>query len=264
LSLRSALYVGAVSHHRLTPKRHALRNRVYWLLLDLAELPTLDASLKLLSYNSMNLTSFYDRDHGDGSNVSLLDQARAHLREANINDAGLSVKLLCMPRVAGYDFNPLSVYFCSNAQGALVATIYEVSNTYGGRHSYVIPTVLPPALGQNGDTVRQACDKTFYVSPFMDLDMSYRFRTRMPADKVTVSVQARKNDRTVINTSLIGHRRELNDYNLLQLAATHPILPMKVTGAIYWHALKLWWRGFAINRNTPSTANTVTIVRPNR
>jgi DUF1365 family protein len=65
-------------------------------------------------------------------------------------------------------------------------------------------------------------------------------------------------------TSLIGHRHELNDYNLLQLAATHPILPMKVTGAIYWHALKLWWRGFAINRNTPSTANTVTIVRPNR
>ena len=264
MNLRSALYVGSVSHHRLAPKRHALRHRVYWLLLDLAELPTLDARLKLFSYKNMNLTSFHDRDHGDGSNVSLLDQARAHLREAGINDAGISVRLLCMPRVAGYDFNPLSVYFCSNAQDALVATIYEVNNTFGGRHSYVIPTLLPSALGQDGDTVRQSCDKTFYVSPFMDLDMSYRFRTRVPADKVAVSVQARKNGCAVINTSLIGHRRELNDRSLLRLAATHPILPMKVTGAIYWHALKLWWHGFAINRNTPSTATTVTIVRPNQ
>jgi len=237
---------------------------VYWLLLDLAELPALDAKLKLFAYNGMNLASFYDRDHGDGTSLSLLEQARAHLREAEINDAGVSVRLLCMPRVAGYDFNPLSVYFCSNAQGDLVAVIYEVSNTFGGRHSYVIPTSVDATADQCGDTVRQACDKTFYVSPFMDLDMKYRFRTRVPAGKVTVSVQARKNGHAIINASLIGHRRELNDFNLLRLAATHPVLPMKVSGAIYWHAMKLWWRGFAINHETPSTATTVTIVRPNQ
>lgn len=264
MSLRSALYVGSVSHHRLTPKRHALRHRVYWLLLDLTELPTLNTKLKLFSHNGMNLTSFYNRDHGDGTNKSLLEQVRAHLREAAINDTGVSVQLLCMPRVAGYDFNPLSVYFCSNAQGVLVAIIYEVNNTFGGRHSYVIPTSIRATADQSSDIVRQSCDKAFYVSPFMDLDMNYRFRTRVPSDKVTVSVQARKNERAVINTSLVGHRRELNDLNLFRLAATHPVLPMKVSGAIYWHALKLWWRGFAISRETPGTATTVTIVRPNQ
>ncbi|MFT5509207.1 MAG: DUF1365 family protein [Hyphomicrobiaceae bacterium] len=264
MSLRSALYVGSVSHHRMTPKRHALRHRVYWLLLDLAELPTLNAKLNLFSHNGMNLTSFYDRDHGDGTSVMLLDQARAHLREAGIEGAGVSVQLLCMPRVAGYDFNPLSVYFCSDAQGDLVAIIYEVSNTFGGRHSYVIPTPKTATAYQDRDTIRQDCDKAFYVSPFMDLDMNYRFRTRAPADKVSVSVQARKDGRAVINTSLLGHRRDLNDLNLLRLAATHPVLPLNVTGAIYWHALKLWWRGFAINRETPSKTTTVTIVRPNQ
>jgi uncharacterized protein len=264
LSLRSSLYVGSVSHHRLAPKRHALRNRVYWLLLDLAELSALDARLKLFAYNGMNLASFYDRDHGDGTSLSLLKQARAHLREANVEFVGGSVQLLCMPRVAGYDFNPLSVYFCSSAQGDLVAIIYEVNNTFGGRHSYVIPASKNATTDQGNGTVRQSCDKTFYVSPFMDLDMSYRFRTRMPSDKVVVSVQACKDNRAVINTSLIGHRCELNDLNLLRLAATHPVLPMKVSGAIYWHALKLWWRGFAINRESPSTATTVTIVRPNQ
>ncbi|MGI9353969.1 MAG: DUF1365 domain-containing protein, partial [Rhizobiaceae bacterium] len=222
MSPRSALYVGAVSHHRLTPKRHALRHRVYWLLLDLAELSIVNARLKLLSHNGMNLTSFYDRDHGEGTNMPLLEQTLAHLREARIEDAGVSVQLLCMPRVAGYDFNPLSIYFCSNVQGDLVAMIYEVNNTFGGRHSYVIPT--PTATADKDDcTIRQSCDKAFYVSPFMDLDMSYRFRTRTPADKVEVSVQARQHDRAVINTSLIGHRRELNDRNLLLLAATHPV-----------------------------------------
>jgi DUF1365 family protein len=264
LSLRSALYVGSVSHHRITPKRHALRHRVYWLLLDLAELPMLNAKLNLFSHNGMNLTSFYDRDHGDGTSVMLLDQARAHLREAGIEGAGVSVQLLCMPRVAGYGFNPLSVYFCSDAQGDLVAIIYEVNNTFGGRHSYVIPTPKTVTADQGRDTVRQACDKVFYVSPFMDLDMNYRFQTRVPADKVRVSVQARKDGHTVINTSLLGHRRALNDHNLLRLTATHPMLPLKVTGAIYWHALKLWWRSFAVNRETPSTSTTVTIVRPNQ
>ena len=259
MSFRSALYVGTVSHHRLVPKRHELRHRVYWLLLDLAELAQVDARLKMFSHNRVNLTSLHNRDHGAGTGASLLEQARGHLNDAGIDSADISIQLLCMPRVVGYDFNPLSVYFCSDAEGGLVAVIYEVNNTYGGRHSYVIP-----ASAQLGDdaTTRQACEKEFYVSPFMDLDMSYRFRVGVPGEKVSVSVQARKNNQAVINTSLIGRRRELNDLNLLRLAVTHPAMPMQVTGAIYWHALKLWLRGYTVNNATPSRATTVTIVRP--
>jgi DUF1365 family protein len=256
--------VGTVSHNRLTPKRHSLRHSVYWLLLDLEELPALNSRLKFLSHNGVNLASFYDRDHGNGTDTSLFNQALAQLREAGIDDTNVSVQLLCMPRVAGYDFNPLSIYFCSNAQGDLVAIIYEVNNTFGGRHSYVIPTSMTATAAPGDSTIRQTCDKAFYVSPFMDLDMSYRFRTRAPSDKISVSVQARRNSRAVLNTSLVGHRRALNDHNLLRLAVTHPLLPMKVTGAIYWHGLKLWLRGFVVNHSKPSTDTTVTIVRPNQ
>lgn len=258
MNLGSALYVGSVSHHRLTPKRHALRNRVYWMLLDLSELAALDAELKLFSHNRCNLFSCFDRDHGDGTDTPLLEQARTLIASAGIDAREPTIQMLCMPRVAGYDFNPLTVYYCSNERKEVIAVIYEVNNTFGGRHSYVIPTT-PSKDG----TIRQVCDKAFYVSPFMDLDMKYRFRTKSPNQKVGVSVQARKHDRAVINTSLIGHRRELSDRNLFQVAITHPGLPMKVTGAIYWNALKLWCRGFAVNPAKPSTAITATLVRPN-
>jgi DUF1365 family protein len=261
LSSRSALYVGHVAHHRLSPKRHALRHRVYWLLLDLDELPELAARLRLFSHNGANLISLQDRDHGDRSGTPLREQAFGHLSAAGLDVAGVSVRLLCMPRVAGYDFNPLSVYYCSDASGRSIAMIYEVNNTYGGRHTYVIP--ISGHRAQLGKTVRQSCNKEFYVSPFMDLDVTYRFQADLPGNDVSLSVEARKNDRTVINTSLHGQRRDLTDFNILRLTVTHPVLPAKVTGAIYWHALKLWWRGFAVNQTAPSTANTVTIVRPN-
>lgn len=261
MNLRSTLYVGHVAHHRLYPKRHALRHRVYWLLLDLEELLELNAHLNLFSHNGTNLISLHDQDHGDRSGTPLLEQALGHLRAAGLDTAGASVRLLCMPRVAGYDFNPLSVYYCNNASGHPVAMIYEVNNTYGGRHSYVIP--ISGQQAQLGKRIHQACDKQFYVSPFMDLDLTYRFKANPPGNDISLSVQASKTDRAIINTSLHGHRRDLTDFNILRLAVTHPVLPAQVTGAIYWHALKLWWRGFAVNQTTPSTANTVTIVHPN-
>lgn len=263
MSPRSALYVGSVSHRRTMPRLYQLRHRVYWLLVDLAELPALGARLRLFSHNRTNLVSFHDTDHGDGSGRSLFDQAVAHLRSAGIDDPGLNVQLLCMPRVAGYDFNPLSIYFCRDGQGSLIAMIYEVNNTLGGRKSYVIPAAPADGPGATDGSLRQACDKSFYVSPFLDLDMAYRFRVDPPGERVTVAVQARKDDCAVINTCLIGRRRAFTDGNLAKLSASHPMVPLKVTGAIYWHALKLWWRGFAISGETADTDTSVTIVRPN-
>lgn len=258
MTLRSAFYVGHVSHHRTYPKRYSLRHRVYWLLLDLEELPIINDRLRLFSHNRTNLISLQDRDHGDGTGQPLRQHALESLQSAGIDTSNISVRLLCMPRVAGYDFNPLSVYFCSTADNALIAMIYEVNNTFGGRHTYVIP------LAERSDgLVHQTCSKEFYVSPFMDLDMAYHFQTRAPDDEVQLSVQAHQGNRSVINTSLHGRKRDLSDLNTLRLAATHPLLPAKVMGAICWHALKLWCSGFAVNRTPPSRANTVTIVRPN-
>lgn len=267
MTSNSALYVGHVTHRRLVPKHHFLRHSVYWLLADLCELPELDRRLRLFSHNRPNLMSLYDRDHAGGLPDSLLNQMRLQLNAAGIGDNDVKISLLCMPRVAGYDFNPLSVYFCRRADGSLAAIIYEVNNTFGGRHSYVIPVeTTGPNTDAAGDagTVRQGCSKEFYVSPFMDLDLDYRFTTKPPAERVSVSIQAVRDGSAVINTALSGKLLPLSDTNILRLTASHPLLPMKVMAAIHWHALKMWMRGFAINPATPSKNIAVSIVRQNK
>ena len=175
---RSAIYVGDVVHQRLTPKRHRLRHHVYWMLADLDELDELDRHLRLFSYNAFNLISLHDEDHGEGSRRPLAEQMRAHAAAAGIaNPEQLSVRLLCMPRIAGYDFNPLSVYYCIDRGETLRAMIYEVNNTFGGRHTYVIPAGTPAgdeaAQEANGEAgLRQTCDKRFYVSPFLEMELA--------------------------------------------------------------------------------------------
>lgn len=261
----SAIYVGDVVHHRLTPKRHRLRHRVHWLLVDLDEVEAIDRRLKLFSYNRFNLFSLHDADHGDGSQRPLAEQMRQHVAAAGIGGGDeVSIRLLCMPRVAGYDFNPLSVYFCVDRREALRGVIYEVNNTFGGRHTYVIA-----AQGQGADAagpeedpeLRQSCEKRFYVSPFLDMDMAYAFRTRAPDEQVRLSVQGRRGGQAIINTALVGQRRELSDGMLTRLALTQPMVPIKVVGAIHWHALRMWARGFRFADKPETITPSVTIVR---
>jgi DUF1365 family protein len=264
---RSAIYVGNVVHQRLTPKRHRLRHHVYWVLADLDEIHELDQRLRLFSYNAFNLISLHDEDHGDGSRRPLAEQMRAHAAAAGIaNPEQLSIRILCMPRVAGYDFNPLSVYYCIDNSETLRAMIYEVNNTFGGRHTYVIPAGVP-AGGEAGDDandeagLRQSCDKRFYVSPFLEMEMAYGFRTRVPDETVKLSVQGRRHGQAIINTALFGRRKSLSDGNIAKLALTHPMVPIKVVGAIHWHALRMWTRGFEFAEKPVQSEPSVTIVR---
>ncbi|MGH8483171.1 MAG: DUF1365 domain-containing protein, partial [Pseudomonas sp.] len=115
----SAIYTGRVVHQRLRPKRHRLRYRVFSLLLDLDELPSL--SLRWLKVNRPGLLSFREADHGDGG--PLRPWVAAQLAEAGMVADG-PVRMLCYPRMLGYVFNPLTVYFCHGRDGALAAIIY--------------------------------------------------------------------------------------------------------------------------------------------
>src|SRR5262249_54603493 len=158
----SCLYTGHVTHHRLRPKVHRLRYRVFWMLLDLDEIDGLSGRLRLFARNRFNLTSFFDADYGDGSTIPLQQQAEARLGEAGCNAADVRIKLLTMPRILGYGFNPLSIYFCYRPDDSLEAVIYEVHNTFGERHSYVLP-----GHGATAATIEQSCAKDFFVSPFL-------------------------------------------------------------------------------------------------
>jgi DUF1365 family protein len=245
----SCLYTGQVVHRRLSPRKHHLRYRVFWMLLDLNEIDSLSKQLSFFSRNRFNLTSFHDADHGDGSGSSLLNQAQALLRQAGCRADQFTIRLLCMPRILGYGFNPLSVYFCSRHDGSLEAIIYEVHNTFGERHSYVMRV-----RGDAPDIIEQHCPKDFYVSPFLGMDMSYGFRVQPPAEQVQVSIHGKENDKTVITASLSGTRHPLTDGALIKAFAGHPLLTLKVIVGIHWHALRMILKGFRIHARKQAAA----------
>lgn len=229
-----ALYVGSVMHQRLRPRRHRLQYRVYNLLIDLDELPRLQQSLRLFSLGRFNLFSWHPRDHGDGSDTALRAQIEARLRAAGLPTGG-AIRLLTMPRLLGHGFNPLSVWFCHAPDGALCALIHEVNNTFGQRHSYLIPVDDAGAA-----VIDQHAVKRLYVSPFNGMDMHYRFRVSPPGEAVSIGVSVHDRDGAVLNARLDGQRRPLSDAALLRVFFSHPLLTLKVVAAIHWEALRLW------------------------
>jgi DUF1365 family protein len=242
-------------HRRIKPKAHSLRYRVFWTLLDLDELPTLGNKLRLFSLERFNLFGFYTADHGDGSDVRLRTQAEKHLADADIDLEGGRIKLLCMPRILGFVFNPISVYYCYQRDNTLAALIYEVHNTFGERHSYLIRVDAMP-----GEALEQRCLKSFYVSPFMDMEISYRFRIQKPDERITLTIQGEDKEGPVIVASLTGQRRTLNDGTLLKTFFVFPLLTLTVVAGIHWEALKLWIKGMRL-RPRPPAPGAVTIVR---
>lgn len=254
----SGLFPGVVSHTRLKPRRHSLRYRIFMLLLDLDEVEALDCRLKLFSLRRFNLTGFDPRRHGDGSKTPLKQQVEAHLEAAGIDHGG-PIRLLAMPRILGLGFNPLTVFFCHRPDGTLSAILYEVNNTFGERHSYLIP-----APDSDAPVVRQACDKGFYVSPFMDMDLRYDFRVRPPADHVRVLVDVDDADGRVLATGFAAQRQELTDRNLACAWLTHPWMTVGVLGAIHWEALFIWLKGEKIRQRPTRPKWPVTVVTPAR
>ncbi len=248
----SGVYAGTVMHRRTRPRRHKLSYNVYSFLLDLDELPTLGRHLTGFGYNRFNLLSFHDRDHGPGTDAPLRPWVEHHLAQAGIDLAGGPIRLMCYPRVAGYVFNPLSVFFCyrrNEGREELVAVLYEVTNTFKERHTYLIP-VSDIIEG----TVRQTCTKRLYVSPFIAMDMTYHFRVRPPGDTLSVAIHETDEDGTLLFASFSGTRRELSRASTLGTFLGFPFLTLKVIGGIHWEALKLWLKGVPlVHRPSPPT-----------
>lgn len=257
--MSSALYVGSVMHRRLRPRVHHLRYRVFWMLLDLDELDRLPRRLRLFSHNRFNVMSFRDSDHGDGGSSPLRQQIDHQLREAGIDDAGGSIRLLCMPRILGYAFNPLSIYFCHRPDQSIAAILYEVHNTFGERHTYLIP-----AQSVRHGVIDQRCQKVFYVSPFMDMDLTYAFRVAAPDERVSVAIETSDADGRVLTAVLAGKRAPLNDASLLRALVSHPAVTLKVIGAIHWHALRMLLKGFSLRARPQPPRNPVTVVAAGR
>lgn len=235
-------------HARLKPLGHRFQYRVYALLVDLDHIPQA-AESPVFSHNRFNLLSFFDRDHGPRDGTSL----RAHV-DRLLLDAGAplahAVQLLCYPRILGWVFNPLSVYYCRDQSGELTAIIYEVRNTFGENHTYVAPI-------QDGELrdglVRQERNKLFYVSPFIKMDMRYRFRLNRPDDKLTLRILECDADGPLLSATFSGERFPLTTKYLLRAFVQVPLQTLKIVGAIHWEALKLWVKGAKFHRRPKHT-----------
>lgn len=250
----SALYDGSVAHVRLRPVRHRLRYRMLTVLLDLAELPALSRRLRLFGHNRRAVFAFHDRDHGDGSATPLAEQLGAMLRGAGLDPAGGRILVLCMPRVLGMVFNPITVFFCHEASGALQAMVYEVNNTFGQRHTYLIPA--------SGAAVQhQGCDKRFYVSPFMDMHQRYRVRVAPPAARFAMAIEAADDQGPLLYAAFTGKRLALTDAHLARALLAHAGQAARVVGGIHWEALKLWLKGMRIRPRPEPPPEPVTVAR---
>ena len=251
----SALYPGLVVHQRLHPRRHRLRYRIFQLLLDLDELPSIDGSLRWFGHNRAALIGFHDRDHGPGDGRPLRPYVEAELAKAGIDLGGGRIQVLCMPRVLGQVFNPLTLYFCHRRSGALAAILYEVNNTFGERHSYLIPVDAP------GPVIRQACDKGFYVSPLQPMAMRYAFTVRPSTEDLFVGIRSSDAEGPMLHAAFSARRRELTDAAVLRAVLGAPLLMLKVLAGIHWEALRTFLKGARFHARPPLPAEAVTVVR---
>lgn len=259
MSGASALYAGTVVHQRMRPLRHRLRYGVFSLLIDLSELGELDRRMRFFSLNRSNLFSLHEKDYGTGEPHGL----RAHI-DRTLVAAGLAaggpVQLLTMPRILGYAFNPLTVYFCRRPDGSLQAIVYEVNNTFGERHSYVIAVGADDA---HAARLQQRCAKALHVSPFLGLAMEYAFDIAPPStdrESLHVGVAVHDLQGPVLVAHLNARRRPLTDAALLRAFLTYPLLTFKVVGAIHWEALKLWVKGVPLQRKPSPPAHDISYV----
>lgn len=241
----SCLYHGEVVHRRLNPLRHELRYRVFNLFADVDRLDDLSRSLKFFGYNRFNLFSIMDRNHGPGDATPVREHAWKLVRESDAGQDVRQVFMFCYPSVLGYVFNPLTVYYGVDAEGRLRLMIYEVNNTFGGRHSYVLPV---------GDTNAQSAPKHFFVSPFNAVEGHYTFNFTAPGEKMALGVALSVDGAPVLKAYVSGSREPLTDANLLRSFLGIPLLTLKVTAAIHLHAARLWWKGLRLRRR-PATPN---------
>ncbi|ESQ86773.1 hypothetical protein ABAC460_22240 [Asticcacaulis sp. AC460] len=247
------LYAGEVVHQRFAPKVHRLRYHIFQVLLDLDHL---DGLPRLMSRNRFNLFGFYDRDHGPdqaGSRDAPLNvRMRTLLTDHGLYHDGDQLYLMAMPRVLGFAFNPISLYFAVR-DGRVTTVVYEVNNTFGDRHSYVLPV--------HGDgPIRQHSDKRLHVSPFMDMkDMAYDFDLIAPGERFALKINLRQGERDMLFASFVAPRQTLNDRNLLRLFFVMPLVTLKVVLGIHWEALLIALKGITLKPKPPTARSSISV-----
>jgi len=260
----SAIYESVVRHQRFQPMRHQLRYGVWSLLVDLDEIDGIARRNPILSRNRFNLVSFHDKDHGPRDGSSLRAWFERHLATAGVDLEGGSVQMLVFPRILGYTFNPITVWFGYDRTKRLRAVLYEVHNTFGDAHSHLA------IVGNGVDGVagvrlpKHGFDKTLHVSPFFDQIGRYRITLVPPGDDYSIVIEYLDDEGAkLLTASQDGRRVELTTRSLLKQLFTSPLLTLKVVGGIHWEAIKLWRKGAKYRPVPPAPAEELEITSIN-
>lgn len=235
--MTSCIYFGHVMHQRMKPFRHGFRYRIFTLLIDLDELPELQKKIGIISYNKFNIFGIYDRDHASRDGQPIRPWVLKHAREKGVDLDGGKIHMLCFPRLFGYVFNPLTIYFCKNREGRLAAVFYEVKNTFGEQHSYFLTAPEGEAAVQHDHP------KNFYVSPFIPMEAHYHFTVKDPGDRLSVLIRQKDKEGDLLLATWTGRKSPLNRTHLVRALVLFPFQAFYVMFAIHWQALKIGLKG---------------------
>ena len=249
--MTSFIYNGTVIHKRFKPKIHYFKYKVFSLLIDLSELKNLGKKISFFSYNRFNLISFFDKDHGDRDGTSLTKWVKKNLKNKKINTDEIKIKLLCYPRILGYVFNPLSVFYVYNKSGDLISILYEVKNTFGEQHTYVFKI-------ENDNLLQHNCFKKFHVSPFIEMNCNYFFRILKPAETISVIIDQYQLNEKILYASQDGKRTDFTSTELFKSYIKHPLMTFKIISAIHFEAFKLWVKGIKFVKKKLKIKNNLT------
>lgn len=238
----ASLYFGKVMHARLKPKMHRFNYNIFSLVMDLDRYDEANKKSKLFSVNEAGLVSFHEKDHGPRDGSSL----RGYINQL-LFDGGIPkphrISLWCNPRVFGYTFNPLSVYFCYNKNDEVIALVYQVNNTFGQTHSYVASV---KSHDETDASIKNSAQKCFYVSPFLDMNMHYHFRIQPPDELLRIRILEHDESGPILSAAFSGSRKILNSKNLIFGIFKTLGLTWKITAGIHFEALILWFKGIKL------------------
>ena len=245
--MNSCIYNGIVNHTRYKPVKHFLKYNTFSLFLDLDELDKLHKNNLIFSYNRFNIFSFYNKDHGERDGRSLKVWVQDKLKKFKVKQEINRIRLLCYPRVFGYVFNPLSIFYCYENQ-TLKAIFYEVKNTFNEQHTYIFEI-------NKKKKIEQSCKKKFYVSPFMDMNTFYKFKLLEPNKKLFVSIKQMDNAGVVLTAIQTGDKKNFNFKQLLINFFSYPLMTFKIITAIHFEAFLLWKKGAIYRKRNKKIKN---------
>jgi DUF1365 family protein len=247
--MNSCIYNGIIKHQRFTPIKHSLNYNTFSLFVDLDEIESLTKNISIFSLNKFNIFSFYNVDHGARDGSLLKDWVLKNIKKFNISNNITKIKLLCYPRIFGYVFNPLSIFYCYE-NNDLRAIFYEVKNTFNEQHTYIFKI-------NDNEKIEQKCKKKFYVSPFMDMETYYNFKLLDPKEKLSIFIKQTDGQETVLTATQTGDKKEFSFRQLLINFFKYPLMTIKIISSIHYEAFFLWKKGAVYRKRKNKILNNL-------